>query len=848
MMLQEQYRSKRKKKHESSLNVLNMRPHISLEWDDSRNRAVAKREQIGITLRHMAPYMDSIPLSHAGLADVICIPQEVFRLENLCEVLSVQVFDQYLSQSERKFLIQFLPRGNDIDQVLQALFVGENFHFGNPFLEWVSSLCSGNLHPDAVLHSERKLKSNRQVYYSELQKYHNDMLECLQVWKERWMCCEDPDKEIVEELWSLSRKNTDKSFSPQVIGSRSCEAEDSIVATADSCSWVAEDKVFTCKKATILGKKIMEPLERRDVIMHKSGTFLVTSERAKVMTDAKNVEKPQNFYMCSNDVAKYMSYFKISKKQHQQVKKLKQNGDGIQSKSLNHVLGDMERFIVQPYELFEEEQMKKLQEHWLKLAMRDVPAAFSHRKEQQLQRQLWKRSIGQELETRVSLTDEVEGRDNLNSLHHEAVSGESEDASSDDQPNDGEDESLSPATHNSPPLPLQRIPSLNSHHDQLGSLDSKEASEEIVEHQAATSLPLFSENANHSEDVMERKASLASGKSVWKSVSVSDSYYHSTSRSHEYTSAGELTLSQPQPMKQQNSRVIDLEVTMVDPESEESLLRTSCNEVGGHATNIENGAPLFCSYSSQDRNGSFPPFLKEQGMLQSYSNDQVSGLKQQVLGFLPTNNGSPENKQFPGQFQEQQERTFEEREIGEKDVFMHQLIEKNIYSNSRYPSQGPFPSVDMQDWMTDTSRMGSLHGHINGPMLGPQNWFPGEPRVGNGWSVVDVPASTGQSLGGAGSSTDESLYSVLSQYNQIQPRPPYNSVSAEHLNPPRNFVGGGFSENGDVFPYSAHQFNYLSGCEASAVKANNTSWTNLQHTSTSLHDQIARPFLRSWNQ
>ncbi|KAG9447241.1 hypothetical protein H6P81_013369 [Aristolochia fimbriata] len=593
--LQEQYRAKKKKKHESPQNVLNMTPHISLEWDDGQNRAVAKKEQIGITMRHMAPYMDSIPL-HAGLADVICIPQEIFGLENLSEVLSCQVWDACLSQSEKKFLSQFLPRGNDIDQVLQALFMGENFHFRNPFLEWGASLCSGNLHPDAILLSERKFKSDRRVYYSELQKYHNDMLECLQMWKETWMTCEDPEKGIVGELWSPSRKNMDKSFSPQVVGSRSCEAEDSVGATADSSSWVEEEKVFTRKKATILGKKVEPLIKKRKVSQHKSGTSLVTSERGKVTWDTNNVEKPPKVYIRPNDVAKYMSYFKISKKQHQQVKKLKHTGDGIQSKSLNHVLGDMKRFHVQPYELYEEEQKKKLQEHWLKLAIKDVPAAFSHRKERQLHRVLWKRSIAQELETRAF--DKVEGMGIKNSpCHEQAVSG---DAHSDDQSNDDEDKTGSPASHICPPLPLNRVPSHNSHHDQPGSLGSMEAGEEIEEHQAATpSCPEYSASTHHEENAIETEASNVSDKSVWKTVSAADSYYHSASGNHGYTSAGELTLSQPQPVKEQNTLVIDLEVTMVDPESEDSLLRGSCNDVGGNAINIENGSSLFCSYPSQ---------------------------------------------------------------------------------------------------------------------------------------------------------------------------------------------------------------------------------------------------------
>ncbi|KAG9447244.1 hypothetical protein H6P81_013372 [Aristolochia fimbriata] len=490
-------------------------------------------------------------------------------------------------------------------------------------------------------------------------------------------------------------------------------------------------------------------------------------------------------------------------------------------------------------------QIQIKEEDRLTLAIKDVPAAFSHRKERQLHRVLWKRSMAQELETRAF--DKVEGMGIKNSpCHEQAVSG---DAHSDDQSNDDEDKTGSPASHICPPLPLNRVPSHNSHHDQPGSLGSMEAGEEIEEHQAATpSCPEYSASTHHEENAIETEASNVSDKSVWKTVSAADSYYHSASGNHGYTSAGELTLSQPQPVKEQNTRVIDLEVTMVDPESEDSLLRGSCNDVGGNAINIENGSSLFCSYPSQGQTESYPPFLKEQGMLQSYSNEHISGLKQQVLQFLPTNNRSPENNQFADQFQEQQQRTFEQRQISEKDVFIHQLMEKNIYSNSRYSNQELFPSVDMQEWMSDSSRIGSLQGHVNGPMLGTQNWFSGESRVRNGWSGVDVPASTSQCLGIAGGGTDESLYSVLSQYNQLQPRPPYNSVSAEHFTP-RSYVGGALSGNADVFPYSSHQVtNYLGGCEASAVKAQNTSWPNMQHTNTGLHDQIGRSFLRSWNQ
>ena len=54
----------------------------------------------------------------------------------------------------------------------------------------------------------------------------------------------------------------------------------------------------------------------------------------------------------------------ISKKQHDLIKNMKQSGRSIQSRSLNRVLGDIDSLHVQPYEVFMEEEQRKLHEHW----------------------------------------------------------------------------------------------------------------------------------------------------------------------------------------------------------------------------------------------------------------------------------------------------------------------------------------------------------------------------------------------------------------------------------------------------------------------------------------------------
>lgn len=57
-----------------------------------------------------------------------------------------QVWQNSLSEKERRFLAQFLPRGSEPRLAVKQLFAGENFHFGNPFVDW-SVLCNLHLIP-----------------------------------------------------------------------------------------------------------------------------------------------------------------------------------------------------------------------------------------------------------------------------------------------------------------------------------------------------------------------------------------------------------------------------------------------------------------------------------------------------------------------------------------------------------------------------------------------------------------------------------------------------------------------------------------------------------------------------
>ncbi|KAL0331804.1 UNVERIFIED_CONTAM: hypothetical protein Scaly_2081900 [Sesamum calycinum] len=170
----EQYRVNRKRLQVQQ-HGLDMRPNISLEWDNKRKSVVSKREQIGIRRRHLIPCIEPGPHAHNILADVFSVPEEIFELENLSKVLSYEVWQNHLSGSERSFLSQFLPKEPEADTIVRDLLAGDNFHFGNPFVKWGASLCFGELHPDYVLHEEQSLRASKKAYYLDLQKYHNEL-------------------------------------------------------------------------------------------------------------------------------------------------------------------------------------------------------------------------------------------------------------------------------------------------------------------------------------------------------------------------------------------------------------------------------------------------------------------------------------------------------------------------------------------------------------------------------------------------------------------------------------------------------------------------------------------------
>ncbi|GMI98143.1 hypothetical protein like AT5G13950 [Hibiscus trionum] len=847
----DRYKTK-KKKLEPPRNDLNSKCCISLEWDGNKKRVVAKREQIGLSRRHLRPFTDSTVQYNRVLADVLTLPHEVFELEDLTKVLSYEVWQTHLSENERNSLMQFLPTGIDKEQVLQALFSGDNFHFGNHFLKWGTSLCSGHLHPDTVIQEEHRLKAEKKAYYSELQEYHNDIIEYLQKLKEKWESCKDPEQEIVQKLWRSKRVGKKRVFSHSN-ESRLGEVEQDVTATSESCTWVADEKACSSdnqNSSVVKDGKIRRSLYEKGTIKDKGQMPSTTPDYAPtVEARPKNGDKirKRNIQQC--DGAKYMSCFKISKKQHDLLKNMEQSGRSIQSKSITRVLGDISTLHVQPYEVFIEEEQRKLHDHWLKLVKEDLPASYANRREIQLQKWKITKSLEQEMNEKLNSLPEDEDDEDTLKLQDQEDDVNTNSAALDVEEEDPEklleDENDAEATESECSmedgesvlaLPLNQLP------QQISSIDSgqlcnhveSENNENISKSDVASS-----DESEHSDDLNTAAATVghevpvSSAEIVWPADNMPHSYHDSTA-GHKYTFTSGLPFIHQD--TEDPNQMIDLESDLHKESTGKALLYK----------HSEDGS--FSSYTNRDRNEMLQSLFKDQGV-SSYHSEQ----KQAGPDFQPPKNLLMENGHFNSQFQEQLQSSLllEERQKRQSEVYMQQSMPQNIYSaGGRYstPMREHLPSVNMQDWAAPPARMPAPFQHqLNSRDLLNQNWFTGEHQVRGGWAGSDGFSGQSQNILSS-SNADQSLFSVVSHCNQFHSSSPYEPMgSTEQFIPQRNtgmMRGSTPGVIGNNMQQAAYPLDYLGTCDTTTplMAADDTGWMNLPHQNPALHHPMGKPY------
>ncbi|KAF8052654.1 hypothetical protein N665_1523s0010 [Sinapis alba] len=903
----EHYRAKRKKLD----GALRSGDHITLEWDSNRSKVVSKKEQVGLSLRHLREFVDYVPPRRSLLAQVCPVPRETFQLENLSEVLSSEVWPGCLSDGERNYLQQFLPEGLDVEQVVQQLLDGENFHFGNPFLDWGTSVCSGKAHPDEIVSQEESLKAGKRRYYADLEKYHNDIIDYLQMLKEKWESCKDPEKDAVKKMWRRSRAGNER-----VNGS--CQ---DLTAASDSSSWNADDKPCNSDRA---GEVRRRP-KSSAVDKEKSQSPLIAQENVvNVGVKARNKDKLPKHSIQQTDGAKYMSYLKISKKQHQIVTSMKQSGKSIQSRALNRILGNINNLDVQPYGVFVEEEQKKLNAHWLQL-VKDLPASYAVWKKLQLQ----KRDVINSLER--DLKDKLNPWVEDKQLHPAGKRLLKHDVQLDLRNYDGE--SLDPNQSGDLAPDVEDSGSLGqvSAKNQSLSKDSSSYSDQITdsgrclqvgEHPSQVSSP-DCDNGVNMEIIREERYSSPSDRKDFEANdysssinrqslphasdlegadhpvsknyvpelenALSDERIPSTSSSHgdelQYCSGGDVW----QPVGGTRQSYVGRQA--YTPSDGLSIIHHP--EGGEEEKNYFIGPDMpeevdrrkmlqprannsFGSFPNNDQNELLQSLFKGQGVASRTTEQLHSLLKvplneehKQIMpiGFQQEgSNNLMEGSQFSGQFQHQMTapQTLSQDQRRQVDIYGQGSMPDNIYCDGRgFLMQRP-------DWNANVAQIGvTPQPSLNTSPLLNQNWqFKSMWANTNGVGCASQSSHTGsegdlnllrvatnpEQIIHRGSSSDQSLFSVLSQCSQLRRsrsalEPESSSAQVVASGNYEMLMGGDTTQAGSNLAQPTNPLDYLSGSNnpAASLMPDDVAWMNQSRENSGLHDPLGKLYPRSWN-
>ncbi|EXB53239.1 Nuclear factor related to kappa-B-binding protein [Morus notabilis] len=119
------------------------------------------------------------------------IPFELYDLQGLEDILSIDVWNECLTEEERFGLTKYLP---DMDQetymlTLKELFTGCSLHFGSPVKKLFDMLKGGLCEPRVALYREGWNFFQKRQHYHLLRKHQNTMVSNLCQIRDAWLNC-----------------------------------------------------------------------------------------------------------------------------------------------------------------------------------------------------------------------------------------------------------------------------------------------------------------------------------------------------------------------------------------------------------------------------------------------------------------------------------------------------------------------------------------------------------------------------------------------------------------------------------------------------------------------------------
>ncbi|KAH0713266.1 hypothetical protein KY285_009301 [Solanum tuberosum] len=145
------------------------------------------------------------------IGDQTCsIPFELYDLSGLGDVLSLDVWNEVLSEEERFNLTQYLP---DMDQetfmrTLKDLLTSNNMHFGSPLDKLFNMLKGGLCEPRVALYRQGLIFFQKRKHYHQLRNHQNAIVSNLCQIRDAWLSC--PGYSIEEKLQVLNIKKNEK--------------------------------------------------------------------------------------------------------------------------------------------------------------------------------------------------------------------------------------------------------------------------------------------------------------------------------------------------------------------------------------------------------------------------------------------------------------------------------------------------------------------------------------------------------------------------------------------------------------------------------------------------------------
>ncbi|RRT42981.1 hypothetical protein B296_00042385 [Ensete ventricosum] len=167
------------------------------------------------------------------------IPLDLCDLPDLGSILSLETWNECLSEEERFMLAEDLP---DMDRetfgyTLKELLSGQNFHFGCPLGTLFSRLKGGLCDPRIVLYRRGLSFLQQREHYHHLCKYQNSMVRSLVGIREAWQNCSVYS--IEERLRLLNILRSQKSLSHERKGDVGIEMDSE---SADSDDWYSNKR------------------------------------------------------------------------------------------------------------------------------------------------------------------------------------------------------------------------------------------------------------------------------------------------------------------------------------------------------------------------------------------------------------------------------------------------------------------------------------------------------------------------------------------------------------------------------------------------------------------------------